>query len=62
MSSEEILRRDDVLSRVKVSRTTLWRMITRGEFPAPLNNYPAPGSRVLGWKASVVDAWLESRE
>ena len=58
---ERILRRDDVLARVGVSRTTLWRMIKRGDSPPSLQNY-LPGSSVLSWKESAVSAWIESRE
>ena len=41
-----------------VSRTTRWRMVKRGEFPAPLQISPGR----VAWKESDVRAWLETRK
>ena len=55
--SIEILRTQNVLAIVKISRTTLWRWVRSGDFPAPLRL----GKRAVGWSRQSVEAWLESR-
>ncbi|BEV72970.1 hypothetical protein THUN1379_24520 [Paludibacterium sp. THUN1379] len=39
------------------SRTTLWRMICKGQFPAPVSL----GLRRSTWQAEQVWAWLDKR-
>ena len=46
-----------VCNIVGVSRHTIYRMIDAGQFPAP----GKLGLRHLGWRTSVIDAWLEQR-
>ncbi|MCG8435499.1 MAG: AlpA family phage regulatory protein [Gammaproteobacteria bacterium] len=41
-----------------VSRTTLWEMQNRGEFPVRIRI----SSRRVGWRESQIREWLESRE
>ena len=52
-----ILRKPEVLSKLNVSGTTLWRMRRRGDFP--------PGFRIspgtMGWREADVDTWIEDR-
>ena len=57
MSDNRILRLSQVLERVSLSRSTLYKMIARGEFPRPVQL----GQRSTGWLHEEVDAWLESR-
>lgn len=53
-----ILRLADLRARGIVrSRTTLWRWISRGEFPAPIQL----SVRAQGWPENVVDDWVASR-
>ena len=40
-----------------LSITTLWRLRKRGELPEPLQLSPGR----VGWRRSVIDAWLERR-
>lgn len=47
----------EVIERLDTSKTTLWRMIQRGEFPKPLQ---ISRGRV-GWRQEDVTAWLEAR-
>ena len=60
----ESLRRAQVLSRrqvaavLGVSTTTLWRMVRRREFPAPIR---LSRGRV-GWRRVTVEQWLAARE
>ena len=52
-----ILRKSEVLERIRVSATTLWRMQGRGEFP--------PSFRIsrgaVGWRESDIERWIEER-
>jgi prophage regulatory protein len=52
-----VLRPIDVCAMVGVSRSTLYRLIARGEFPMPLQLT----SRCRGWREAEVVAWLSSR-
>ena len=51
---DRILRMPDVLEIVNVSRTTIWRQVKAGTFPAPVKLSP----RAVGWRKSEVDAWM----
>lgn len=52
-----ILRKPDVLARLQVSPTTLWRMQKSGSFPRPFRISPG----LVGWLETVVSAWIEKR-
>ena len=54
----QILRLPDVLAAVGVSRTTLWRRVQAGDFPAPVRLGGAR-SRAMGWKRADVERWIE---
>jgi prophage regulatory protein len=47
-----------VLEQVPVDRSTLWRMVQRGEFPPPIQITSAR----IGWRQSAIAAWLRQRE
>ncbi len=47
----------EVVRRVGLSRSTLYELVRRGDFPAPLELAP---NRV-GWLHEEIDAWLASR-
>ena len=52
-----ILRKRDVLLKISVSSTTLWRMQRAGIFPKSF-----PISRgLVGWRESDIDAWIDRR-
>jgi prophage regulatory protein len=51
------LRAPEVCSRVALSRTTIWRLVRGGQFPAPRQLSP----NAIGWLASEVDAWIATR-
>jgi len=53
-----ILRLKAVCTLTGLSRSTLWRMCRRGEFPQPLKLT----ARLIGWRAAEVHRWLDSRE
>jgi prophage regulatory protein len=53
----QVIRTRDLCNRLGLSRTTLHRMRERGDFPTPIQL----GPNSVGWIASDVQAWLESR-
>ncbi len=55
---KRVLRRDEMLSVVRLSQATVYRLIGRGEFPEPVQL----GPRAVGWRESDVEAWLNSRD
>jgi len=46
----------EVMELVTLSRTTIYRKVKAGEFPAPKRL----GSRTMRWKREDVLTWLES--
>lgn len=42
---------------IPVSETTFWRMVSRGDFPAPVRL----SGRVIAWRVSEVRAWIDAR-
>ena len=55
--SNRILRRAEVLAKTRLSPTTLWRLRTRGEFPAPFRLTAG----LLAWMEVDVDRWIDAR-
>lgn len=47
----------EVQARLSVSRCTVWRMVRRGDFPAPVR--VSPGR--VAWSAGDVDAWIAGK-
>jgi prophage regulatory protein len=58
MAENVILRRPQVEQTTGLSRSTLYAMMAEGAFPRPVKL----GKRAVGWRASDISAWLESRE
>jgi predicted DNA-binding transcriptional regulator AlpA len=50
------LNQKQLLEMMDISRTTLWRMMKRGEFPAPNRDNP----RKLIWSAVVIESWVSN--
>lgn len=57
MSTHQILRLPQVLEITQLSRSTLYTLAKKGEFPRPLKL----GARASGWIESDICAWIESR-
>src|SRR5436309_14342335 len=57
IAGDRILRPREVFVRVGLSRTTLWRAVRRGAFPAPCRLT----ANTVDWRASEVDAWIATR-
>ena len=57
LADRRILRRREVVKLIGLSRATLYRMISSGEFPRPVQISP----RCTGWRADEVEEWVSSR-
>jgi prophage regulatory protein len=56
--NERILRRPDVEARTGLSRSTIYLMMSRGDFPKPIRL----GQRAVGWPEVIISEWLHSRK
>ena len=56
-SAPSFLRLPAVIARTGIARASIYYLIARGEFPAQISL----GSRAVGWLASEIDEWGESR-
>ena len=56
----QVLRTSDVLAATGLSRTTLWRRVKSGEFPAPIR-LGGTKSRAVGWRRTEIDVWIDQR-
>ena len=54
---DAMLRFADVIARTGLSRTTLWRKIRVGDFPAPVQL----GPNSVGFSENSVSEWVASR-
>ena len=52
-----VLRVADVSKRVGLCRSSVWRMVKEGDFPAPRRL----SSRAVGWLEGEIDDWVRSR-
>jgi len=57
MDSLSVLRVDEVLFRTGLSRTRLYRMIAKGNFPYPISL----STRTVGWIEGEIVSWLVDR-
>lgn len=55
---ERIVTAEELLERIPLDRSTIWRMCRDGRFPAPIQLTPSR----IGWRWSAVLAWLDDRE
>lgn len=56
-ASKAVLRLPSVKARTGLSRSSLYKKISLGEFPPPIRL----GARAVGWVESEVEAWLADR-
>ncbi len=54
---DEILRWPEVHKITKLSRTTVWRLVRKGQFPKPF----WISTNLRGWLRSDIDCWIEER-
>lgn len=55
--TQQILRLKEVVSKVGLSRTTIYRLISKKAFPKQIKL----GERSSGWLSAEIDAWLLER-
>ncbi|MFN8603894.1 MAG: AlpA family phage regulatory protein [Candidatus Binatia bacterium] len=53
--TDAVLREQEVRVRTGLSRTTRWRLVRAGRFPAPRRL----SDHAVGWLQSDIEAWLE---
>jgi prophage regulatory protein len=53
----QVLRLPAVKARTGLSRTTLYRQVSCGEFPRPVSI----GKRAIGWVEAEIEGWIDSR-
>ena len=53
----QLLTRSEVEASVRLTTSTIYRLMRSGKFPEPLRI----GPRAVRWRASELDAWLEGR-
>ena len=58
LDSERIVRMEELLRRLQISRATVYRWLDEGRFPRPVRL----GERTIGWKESSLAGWLADRE
>ena len=57
LSPERILRSKEVQEMTGLSRTTIWRMERKGEFPVRVSL----GVNIVGWRFNDVTSWINNR-
>jgi prophage regulatory protein len=55
---QAILRRPDVERATGLSRSTIYELIARGDFPKPIKL----SARAVGWPENTIREWQESRK
>ena len=55
--TDTILRRKDVERRTGLSRSLIYSLMARGEFPRPIQL----SARAVGWLTSDIECWLQDR-
>lgn len=52
-----LIRLPSVIARTGLSRSTLYRLVSAGEFPRPIKL----GERCSAWNSSEIDSWIAER-
>ena len=55
-----ILRTPEVVRVTGLSKTTIWRRVRSGDFPAPVK-LGSLATRSIGWRQEEIERWIESR-
>jgi prophage regulatory protein len=53
-----IMRIREVMEMVGIGRATIYRLLSRGDFPKPLKL----GERSIGWREDEIQSWIEGRD
>ena len=55
--SDNLIRVREVMALTGLSRTTIWRRVKVGDFPAPVETTPD----TIAWYRSEVETWMAKR-
>ena len=55
--AQSLLRLPSVVARTGYSRSSLYALIAKGEFPAPVSL----GARAVAWPSDEIDQWIAAR-
>jgi len=55
--SYKILRLPSVKARIKLSRSTIYLLISKGQFPSPISL----GERAVGWLEEDIENWIAEK-
>ena len=58
--NKSFIRIKEVMERTTLSKSTIYRMMDKGEFPKPIK-LRGMGDRVVLWVKSEVDEWIENQ-
>jgi predicted DNA-binding transcriptional regulator AlpA len=58
MTVDQLLSLEQVLELIPYSKVTVWRLVRRGEFPAPVKL----GLKKTAFRANEIQAWIDARE
>lgn len=53
-----ILRRHQVEARTGLSRSSIYGLMAKDQFPKPVRLT----AKAVGWRSDVIEAWLQARE
>jgi len=59
MAMQNLLRLPKVEAATGYKRSTIYRLIQQGEFPAPI--LLSPNGRASAWIESEIDSWIKQR-
>lgn len=57
LEDDHFLRIREVVDRVKLSRSSIYKRISEGTFPAPVDC----GGRSVRWRLSAIRAWMDAK-
>ena len=57
---DRIMRTPEVVRATGLSKTTIWRRVRGGDFPAPVK-LGSLATRSIGWREDDAESWIESR-
>ncbi|WP_333602441.1 AlpA family transcriptional regulator [Atlantibacter hermannii] len=60
MNTNRILRKKEVLHLTGISAATMYRLISKGDFPAS-KKLTGNGGRAVGWGLHEIESWIQSR-
>jgi prophage regulatory protein len=55
---DRVIRLPELIELTGLSTATVYRLVAQGQFPRPIRLTKS----TVGWRASEVEAWIESRE